>query len=965
MWGGSDEKTATAASAEDDLPDWLRDATLTAGAEPSAGEAATPAWMRDAGAEAPDPEAPDHTLTGPAADSIPPTPPSASPALPDDPASRPQRTMTDWLSAVPGESAGPSDDVPDWLKDLAEAPSGEAETPDWLKAQSPPPPTAEPPTGEPPAPAEGPATPAHRMQVLPPWLRPTAAEMAEAAEAALAADLGTETGPPAEEPEPPAAPAQGATPAQPPPGQAPPGDENVPDWLNNLLAPSAEAGAGGETPAGLGQDPEATLISSRSPKKKMTDWLGATPAGSAEAPPPEDETVLPDWLSALAAGTAVEPEPASPAGEVPDWLKTAGSGEPPAEIPRAPTPAITPAAEDSLPEWLQALRPDAPEAAELPGVPTDQAGEMPSWLTELASGMPSREGAGHTAELTPAPSPAPTDDETLAWLGQLSAAPADEAAAAETLAAGTPTLEPAEEEAALDLSGVTLPAESPDWLAELAAATSAPGGEAAIPAEPAAMELAAGEPAEGELVRTPEQELPEWLRTLRGLPAEEVEAEAEDLPDWLRTLRGLPPKAPTPGAGEPARFEDAPAEAEAEGQPEVEPAAAGPAPERADLPAWLAAMRPIDIDQPVASEADAYEETLGVLAGMRGVLRAEPVVAQPQQAAAPVHRLEVTDTQAANAQLLIDLLQSEATPQPVRRSGTRLSSLVERWLIFALLALAIGLAQFQWPGLFPLPQAITPEAEAESAYQAVVEAGAAGTGARPALVAFDYEPAQQGELSPGAQVIVRQLLAQGVPVVAVSARPAGAAVGQQVLEQTAAELAADTEQALTYGTEYLNLGFLPGGPVGLAQFAAGPRAAFQNDFTGALGEGAVWQAPALAGVQALGDFGLIVLVTDTPQATRAWVEQAQQYAPQVKMVAVVSASAEPLVRPYAQGGGDPQLDGVVAGLAGAARYEQHAGLPGTASARWPALGGGLLAAALIIAAGNLVFGALRLVRRKR
>jgi hypothetical protein len=212
---------------------------------------------------------------------------------------------------------------------------------------------------------------------------------------------------------------------------------------------------------------------------------------------------------------------------------------------------------------------------------------------------------------------------------------------------------------------------------------------------------------------------------------------------------------------------------------------------------------------------------------------------------------------------------------------------------------------------------------------------------------------------------VRQLLAQGVPVVAVSARPAGAAVGQQVLEQTIAQVADERQgPLLSYGTEYLNLGFLPGGPVGLAQFAAAPRSAFQNDFTGALG-GTVWDAPAVAGVETLSDFGLIVLVTDTPQAARAWVEQAQQHAPQVKMVAVVSAGAEPLVRPYTQGGDDPQLDGVVAGLAGAARYEQHAGLPGTASARWPALGGGLLAAALIIAAGNLVFGLTSLMRRRR
>jgi hypothetical protein len=293
--------------------------------------------------------------------------------------------------------------------------------------------------------------------------------------------------------------------------------------------------------------------------------------------------------------------------------------------------------------------------------------------------------------------------------------------------------------------------------------------------------------------------------------------------------------------------------------------------------------------------------------------------------------------------------------------------LVERWVVFAILAIAIGLAQFQFPAWFPPPQGIPPEAEA--AYQAVaaVEAGSTGsTRPAPVLVAFDYEPAQQGELSPGAQAIVRQVLGQGVPVVAVSARPSGAAVGQQLLADTAAALSAQTRFSYTAGTHYLNLGYLPGGPVGLLQFAANPHSAFQNDFTGSFAGASVWDAPALAGVDALSDFSLIVLVADTAQATRAWVEQAQRHAPQVKMVAVVSASAEPLVRPYTAGSPEPQLDGLVVGLAGAARYEQRAGLPGAATARWPAQGGGLLAAALIIAAGNLVFGLLTLLpKRKR
>jgi hypothetical protein len=107
-------------------------------------------------------------------------------------------------------------------------------------------------------------------------------------------------------------------------------------------------------------------------------------------------------------------------------------------------------------------------------------------------------------------------------------------------------------------------------------------------------------------------------------------------------------------------------------------------------------------------------------------------------------------------------------------------------------------------------------------------------------------------------------------------------------------------------------------------------------------------------------FSLIVLISGSPEATRAWVEQAQLNAPNVPMIAVVSAAAEPLVRPYLES--DPaQLDGLVVGLGGAAALENQVGRPGAATLAWPALGGGLLAAVVIILVGNLIFGLLALV----
>ena len=118
----------------------------------------------------------------------------------------------------------------------------------------------------------------------------------------------------------------------------------------------------------------------------------------------------------------------------------------------------------------------------------------------------------------------------------------------------------------------------------------------------------------------------------------------------------------------------------------------------------------------------------------------------------------------------------------------------------------------------------------------------------------------------------------------------------------------------------------------------------------------------------LSDFGLLVLITATPDETRAWIEQSQNYAAGIPRLAVVSAGAEPMVAPYSEGEAQ-QLDGLVAELVGAAQYEQQAGLPGLASRHWGALGGGLWAAVMLIVGGNAVYAVLAVIqsqlRRRR
>ena len=791
-------------------------------------------------------------------------------------------------------------DLPDWLKDMAATPAA-------AEAPAPVEPAVVAPSAEVPVvPAS--ATPADE---LPDWLKAI-----------------TQHAPEPEVPEAPAAPVAAPTMA------VPTSADELPDWLKALTQDQAGAASMPVAPSAVDQ------IAPSAPPPTPS---AATPL-AAMTEPSDD---LPDWLRAItqssaaaaAAATTDEPAVESPAETLAEAPVAVFDATTEATTTLVPGPALsaTPA-EAAAPVTdyeTPAAAPAAPAEPMAPP-PTRASVTLPPWLV----------GVG-TAPLPPVEELPELDDETLAWLSESKQA------------------ETAPEPAGLDLAGAKLPAEKPAWLDELAAAT---------PAVPAAATPAA-EPAQLEIAPTPVEEMPEWLRTMRGQVAEETLA-TEDMPDWLRALRGLPPTgqpattaspATGPVAGQPApalapepvnNYKLPATESPAATIPAGPAAPAGPLPselEQAALPAWLSAMRPVDVEQPAAAEADSYEETLGVLAGMRGVLRAEPVVAQPHKAAAQAPALTISDTNTTESNLLTELLRTEDLVKPVRRGRVRWGALVERWVVFLVLLAAIVLTQFQaqlgLPALFNAPAPALPP-ESAAVYQIIEQLPKD----KPALVAFDYDASQSGELDPGAAAVVHHLATRGVPVVAVSLRLTGAGAAEHVLSQSA-------------GSGYVNLGYISGGPVGLLQFAVAPRSAFVSDFSG---NTKVWQTLPLATVNSLSDFGLIVLVSGAPESTRAWIEQAQPYAGDAKTVAVISAGAEPMVRPYYDDpnansliGGHLPLKGLIVGLGGAAAYERATYAPAAATALWPALGGGLLAAAIIILLGSLLVLIVALVPRRR
>jgi hypothetical protein len=187
----------------------------------------------------------------------------------------------------------------------------------------------------------------------------------------------------------------------------------------------------------------------------------------------------------------------------------------------------------------------------------------------------------------------------------------------------------------------------------------------------------------------------------------------------------------------------------------------------------------------------------------------------------------------------------------------------------------------------------------------------------PVLVAFDYDPTTSGEMDVLAQTLVGHLMDRGAEVVVVSLLPAGPATAQTVLDTLAAERLAYAD---AYGQQYVNLGYLPGQATGVRLLSLSVEAALPRDFYGT----PLADLTVTEDLDTIQDFDLIVELAATQDTLRWWIEQASTPF-SIQLVTGVSASVDPLARPYYETE-SKQLMGMVAGVLGAATYETlHSG----------------------------------------
>ncbi len=697
-------------------------------------------------------------------------------------------------------------------------------------------------------------------------------------------------------------------------------DEEIPDWLAGLRseknieatpAPTAKEETLLETDAAGGME---SLVSSE-PQETPTAPPAATIPSAQEQPPfetsfePASGEEAPDWLQSLQSqqSGAQEPPVASSGGEkLPDWL----SGLPGITAETSPTPGEIgePAPKESTPDWLDQL--DQKSITPEPDKPAPAAESLPDWLSGFKS--------------TPAsPSPAP-EENAPEWLSNLE------------VKSGTGSETPGAVFTGQPRDASNLPEETPDWLSQLQSNVNA---TQEVENHKNDFEVVSGTPAPQEGTGS----LPEWLTGIKSTPPI-----SSSTPALIVDNQENPPGE----QGETAYSMEAP-EWLSKLNPEqaVEKAAANNEDqadsgnlEAAELPSWVQAMRPVESVVETKSaplEESRVAEQSGPLAGLRGVLPAEPGLGPLRKPPAYSTKLQVSDGQHRYAASLDRLVAGETHPHTAE-SKHLISNQLLRWLITVLLFLAVGLPLVT--GAQAKGSQIAPPTLLESSDMGASSKIIAGlTGNVPVLVAFDYDPALSGELEAVAAPLMDQLLAKGVPLALISTSPTGPVLAEHFFLTTSL---VNVHQYQS-GVQYANLGYLAGGSAGMLYFADSPTDAVLLTVDGQ----PAWGIGPLQGIQKLSDFAAFIILTDNADTGRNWIEQAGPRLGNTPMVMIISAQAEPMIRPYFNSG---QLKGLVSGLSDAKIYEQTYGRPGLANQYWDSFSLGMLVVEILIVAGAVL-----------
>jgi hypothetical protein len=687
---------------------------------------------------------------------------------------------------------------------------------------------------------------------------------------------------------------------------------------------------------------QAELHPSSSPETHPEgDWLdglrGETdPSTESAAPdtptptpePPQEE--VPDWLARIRQRARSEKgitEDTSEAFEPLDSLESQDSNkelqgssdiQP---LPAQKSSSAEPTSEPSEDEWLKQLQswqdqptPEVSEPAKdqsVPSIENNETQETPSaeedWLQRFSADAGTDEPTASSNSQPEVPENSSENESEDTWLSSFK------------------KLSPES-----DLSDQIMPAPSePDpaskpfntgqlreWLDE--------PNESEQPAENTHAEESLQQP--GEVSSLLEDSLNEPLPTEK--PAEE---HVQSIPQKENFANPFDDKTDIDWINEAPAVSEVPQEKPAENNA-LEPAA---------LPAWLQSMLPNKKNSPnqaapSTKSSSGYREENGPLAGIEGVLQGEEMARYYSKPQAYSGSLKITDSQMERSKILKAIADKEQWVD----EGVEQKPRSFRWVLRLVVAVLILGAVFVPMFLKNLP-VIQPSLYPQSVintYDTVngLEAG------KPVLIAADFDSSLYGEMSWSMQPLLSHLMSRNVPIAFLSTN----SVGATLMEKTLTRVEIDNP---SYPADQLvNLGYLPGGSIGMQNLARDPREAMPS--TASIKP--AWGANSpLNAVKKLSDFGAVIVVTENPDTVRYWIEQVTNSLGNTPLLVVISAQAAPLVAPYYDSG---QITGYLSGLYSAASYETLLGSPQTASQSLASYQAALIVVILIILVGGIV-----------
>jgi len=226
---------------------------------------------------------------------------------------------------------------------------------------------------------------------------------------------------------------------------------------------------------------------------------------------------------------------------------------------------------------------------------------------------------------------------------------------------------------------------------------------------------------------------------------------------------------------------------------------------------------------------------------------------------------------------------------------------MDRRIIFLLVGLSV-LFPLLKPDWFTLP--IRPKQHSQIVFDEInkLEAGSK------VLLSFEYGPSTKPEIHPMAIALLRHMFVKDIKVYATALWPDGIFMSADAFDEVA------VEYNKKIGIDYVNLGYKPGGEAVVKGIASDIRTLYTVDLKGI----SLDEIPMMQNVNNVEDFDFVFSLSSGTPGSKEWV----QYATDPKGIPMSTGCTSIQVTdivPYVENG---QIRGILAGMPGAAEYEE-------------------------------------------